>query len=198
MEPPAGRSALLRSRAPQTTALFPVQTFHSDWFLVRDPFGIKPLHYTRGSMGTCLFASELGALLCDKSIDRSVDPVALDGYLRSLTVPEPHCIIRSVHKVPAGHFVRSTREGNETLRYFELEIGSDRIMQQEELADQLRDALNETVRISLRGDTEVGCFLSGGVDSSALVATASQIVDGERINDISTREFVAINHDAER
>ncbi|MEO2017350.1 MAG: asparagine synthase (glutamine-hydrolyzing) [Fuerstiella sp.] len=147
-------------------------------YLVRDPFGIKPLHYTRGSMGTCLFASELGALLCDKSIDRSVDPVALDGYLRSLTVPEPHCIIRSVHKVPAGHFVRSTREGDETIRYFELEIGSDRIMQQEELADQLRDALNETVRISLRGDTEVGCFLSGGVDSSALVATASQIVDG--------------------
>ncbi|MCP4194179.1 MAG: asparagine synthase (glutamine-hydrolyzing) [Planctomycetaceae bacterium] len=147
-------------------------------YLVRDPFGIKPLHYTRGSMGTFLFASELGALLCDKSIDRSINPVAVDGYLRSLTVPEPHCIIRSVHKVPAGHFVRRTREGVETHRYFELEIGRGRTMQQEELADQLRAALKETVSMSLRGDTEVGCFLSGGVDSSALVATASQIVDG--------------------
>ena len=143
-------------------------------YLIRDPFGIKPLHYAHGDRGTLLFASELGALLCDKAVDRTMDPLALDGYLRTLTVPEPRCIYRAVKKVPAGHYLHVNGLGTELHGYFDLEVGGDRTLTEAQHQEQLREALEQTVSLSLCSDVEVGCFLSGGVDSSALVAIASQ------------------------
>jgi len=147
-------------------------------YLARDPFGIKPLHYTRGTGGTFLFASEMRALLCDDAVGRSIDPLALDGYLRSLSVPEPRSILQSVSKVPAGHFLQVTRHATKAHRYFELEVGGGgKTGSEAELVEEFRLALDETVWQSLHADVEVGCFLSGGVDSSALLAASSRLYD---------------------
>ena len=151
-------------------------------YLVRDPFGVKPLHFTRGSGGAFLFASELAALLQDPGVDRSLDPIAIEGYLRTLTIPEPATALRNVYKLPAGHFLRVSRTGTELHRYFELTIGDGTgrapdsgTTDPRDVLAQLGEALDDTVRISLRSDVELGFFLSGGVDSSALVATAHRL-----------------------
>ena len=145
-------------------------------YLARDPFGIKPLHYTQGAMGTMLFASEIRALLCDQSVNRQINIEALDGYLRTLSVPEPHSIFTTIHKVPAGHFMRVTRQGTRTCRYLDLKVGSDtNHVDAIKIEHDLRIALENTTALCLRSDVEVGCFLSGGVDSSALLAIATKL-----------------------
>lgn len=151
-------------------------------YLVRDPFGVKPLLYARGRDGALVFASELRALLQDAGVDRSLDRESLDGYLRTLTVPEPATAFRAVRKVPAGHYLRVSASGIELRRYFDLEIGGAAEASgntgapgEEGLLARLQSELEDTIRLSLRSDVALGFFLSGGVDSSALVATASRM-----------------------
>lgn len=160
-------------------------------YLVRDPFGVKPLLYSRGSDDTLLFASELRALLQDPGVDRCLDRDSLDGYLRTLTVPEPATVFRAVRKVPAGHYVRVSASGIDLRRYFDLEIGAAPDPSgnaddpgEARLLERLHAELEATVRLSLRSDVPLGFFLSGGVDSSALIATASRI-RGDRIKTYS-------------
>lgn len=152
-------------------------------YLVRDPLGIKPLHFARGSHGALLFASEIAPLLLDPGVDRSLDMSAFDGYLRTLTVPEPRSIFASVHKVPAGHYARIDRDGITLARYASPGSEDDAVddskrigWEESELAARLLDEVDSTIALSLEGDTEIGCFLSGGVDSSAIVARASRLL----------------------
>lgn len=147
-------------------------------YLVRDPFGIKPLYYYHDK-AAFIFASELRALFNYRELNKELDLIAIDGYLRSLALPEPHSIFRKVHKLPAGYFLKVQRGKVQLKRYWEPAFSNDslafsgRAKSAQALIAEFRHRLENSVRLSLRSDVPVGVLLSGGVDSSAVTAIAS-------------------------
>lgn len=148
--------------------------------LARDRVGIKPLHVcTTG--GTLRFASELPALLQDASVPRELDVEALDDYLTFFYIPGRRSIYRSVRKLLPGH--RMICEGGtvRTERYWRPAFAprggrpTERI---EAYAEAFREQLRRSVRLQMRSDVPVGVFLSGGLDSGSLVATAAEMASG--------------------
>ncbi|HEX7956556.1 MAG TPA: asparagine synthase (glutamine-hydrolyzing) [Pyrinomonadaceae bacterium] len=140
-------------------------------FVARDRVGKKPLFYTVTPRGTLVFGSELKSLLEHPEVGREVDPEALDAYLTFGYVPDPLSILRGVRKLPPGHHL-TFREGRaEVRRYwdFEYEGPAGRPRPEEEYVEELRALLEEAVRVRLVADVPLGAFLSGGVDSSAVV-----------------------------
>lgn len=146
--------------------------------LVRDRLGVKPLYY--GGRSDCLlFGSELRALSAHPSFSRELDPRAVGAYLRYGYVPGPLSIYRGAHKVPPGailSFRAPSSQPASTLRYWSAETiatsgvaspfsGSDTA-----LTDELEKLLLDAVRLRLVADVPLGAFLSGGVDSSTVVA----------------------------
>lgn len=141
--------------------------------LVRDRLGIKPLYFAR-SGGTLLFASEVRALLATGRVDRRLDPTALSSYLWNGFVVGPYTMIEGVKLLPAGSMleVLDSREGEST-RYWRQPPANGT----SDDPTELRDRLRQSVRMRLVADVPVGLFLSGGIDSSALAALASQVAD---------------------
>jgi len=139
--------------------------------LARDRLGIKPLYYAQLEGGRLAFASEIKALLRCPGVDTAIDPVALDGFLALQYVPGPRTIYRGVHKLPAG--CRLVCEGGrvgEPEPYFELRFDSPTAGPLAELAQRLHGQIAEAVRIRMVSDVPLGAFLSGGLDSSLVVA----------------------------
>lgn len=141
--------------------------------LARDRFGQKPLLYAETPDGLT-FASEIKALLQDPAVSGEVDEVALHHYLTYGYVPAPQTAFRGVRKLPAASLLlwqdgRVTVERYWTLRYMpKLEIG------EEEAAERLLALLREATRLQLMSDVPLGAFLSGGIDSSAVVAMMAE------------------------
>ncbi len=143
-------------------------------FLARDRMGIKPLHLAwRGD--TLAFASEIKALLQDPAMDRAIDPAALDAYLSLGYVPGPGTMLRSITALPAGHSLR-LRVGQlppEPRRYWRLPLGAGRPRNEAVCLAELDERLRDVVERHLISDVPLGVFLSGGIDSSVLVAVAA-------------------------
>jgi asparagine synthase (glutamine-hydrolysing) len=145
--------------------------------LARDPFGIKPLHYRRSGQ-TLAFASELKALVTVPGFRTEVDLDALDGFLADNWIAAPATIYRGVRKLPAGHRLVWERAGGSRLRierYTDIRPNRQgRLLEgsDDELAEELLFRLRDSVRAHLVSDVPVGVLLSGGIDSSALVALA--------------------------
>jgi asparagine synthase (glutamine-hydrolysing) len=144
-------------------------------FVARDRMGKKPLFYAERG-GTISFASELWALLADAEISRELDPAALDRFFTYTYVPSPFSAFRAVRKLPPASLLR-WREGRVSIeRYWRpdftarLDVGSD-----EEAGELVRDAVREAVRRRLVADVPLGAFLSGGVDSTAVVAAMAEL-----------------------
>jgi len=142
--------------------------------LVRDPLGIKPLYWAQAPEGV-LFASELKALLAHPGVSRRIDPAALQAYVTFLWSPGTMTMLEAVRKLLPGHVLvlaggavermsRFTDAPMPPSRYEERAPGA--------WAEQLRHTLGAAVRRQLNADVEVGAFLSGGVDSSSVVALA--------------------------
>ena len=155
--------------------------------LARDRFGIKPLYY-RSANGTLSFASELKALLRQPGFSREIDLDALEAFLDHAMVPAPFTIFAGTRKLPAGHVLTWTKsQGVEIERYArpapppaaDLRDGSE-----DELAEEIRARLHDSVRAHLIADVPVGVMLSGGVDSSALTAFAA-LESSERVRTFS-------------
>ncbi len=154
--------------------------------LIRDPMGIKPLYWTKVQSGdageeTLLFASEVRALLASGVVERRLDPVSAATYLWHGFVVGPGTIIEGVHLLPAASILsievdRSsrTRNANRTRRYWQLPSANDRST----TVDELRSELLNTIRMQLVSDVPLGVFLSGGIDSSAIAALASEAAPG--------------------
>jgi asparagine synthase (glutamine-hydrolysing) len=143
--------------------------------LARDRVGKKPLYYWQGQDGTLSFASELAALLEDGRIPRRLDPQAVDAYLSLLYVPHPLCAIEGVRKLPPASTL-VWRDGRiEIDRYWRLEYEPKQDAPDDELVDRIRDELREAVRIRLVSERPLGAFLSGGVDSTAVVAMMAEL-----------------------
>ncbi|MCY4087377.1 MAG: asparagine synthase (glutamine-hydrolyzing) [Actinomycetia bacterium] len=144
--------------------------------LARDRFGIKPLYYRLGA-GELMFASELKAVPPGE-----IDLDALEAFLAFNAVPAPYTIDRGVRKLPAGHRLLAGADGSLELERF-ARAGADpavcpRTDSWTTLAEELRARLRDSVRAHLVSDVPVGVLLSGGIDSSALAALASQEGEG--------------------
>jgi asparagine synthase (glutamine-hydrolysing) len=145
-------------------------------FLARDRMGIKPLHLA-WSRERLAFSSELKALLQDPDLDRSVDLAGLDAYLSLGYVPGPGTILRSVTTLPAGHSL-TLRVGEavpEYHRYWQVPLGVVRPRSEAECLAELDDLLRDVVGRHLISDVPLGVFLSGGIDSSVIVAVAAAL-----------------------
>lgn len=137
-------------------------------FLARDPLGIKPLYYWR-SAGNLMFGSELRALLASGWVDAHPGMVGLYGYLTTGTVPEPATMARDVQMLDAGSWML-WREGRvRTQRYWQVAFRPGR-MDRAEAAAVTREALVDSVRHHFVSDVPVGIFLSGGLDSTSVLA----------------------------
>lgn len=149
-------------------------------FLVRDEFGIKPLYYAAHG-DAILFASEVRALLASKLIPRTLCAEAVDSYLATGSVSEPLTIIEGIHSVPAGCVQEILADGQRvragaTQRFAtSFALGGDGDASGGDSARALRTAMRDSVAHHLISDVPLGLFLSGGLDSSSLVALASEV-----------------------
>jgi len=151
-------------------------------FLARDRFGKKPLHYTKVG-DEFLFASEIKSLLVHPRVSRALDLPALSRYLAYEYVPSPHSIFSGITKLPPAHrltYDLRTRD-LQVSRYWDLEFRPDGSHDERAAAGELRRRLREAVRCRLMSDVPLGVFLSGGVDSSAVVALMAELMPPREI-----------------
>jgi asparagine synthase (glutamine-hydrolysing) len=142
--------------------------------LARDRVGKKPLFYSEGA-GVLSFASELAALMQDPEISREVDHQALDCYLTYLCVPAPMSAFRAVRKLPPATMLVYQDGRLTTERYWRLDYGRKRpVRSAAEVQEELRDHIRAAVRRRMIADVPLGAFLSGGIDSSAVVTAMAE------------------------
>jgi asparagine synthase (glutamine-hydrolysing) len=140
--------------------------------LVRDRAGKKPLYYTYD--GTRIaFASELKAILQVPNVSRELDVHALSDYFSLLYVPAPRSIFRSIQKVMPGHYLVINEHGIRDVEYWDIRFRETTGISEQEWCERLIDTYREAVRIRLMSEVPLGAFLSGGVDSSSVVALMS-------------------------
>jgi asparagine synthase (glutamine-hydrolysing) len=145
-------------------------------FLARDRLGIKPLHYAVLDNGQLIFASEMKALLAHGELQRDLDPLAVEDYFAYGYIPEPRTVFRQVRKLEPGHtlLVRKGVAPGLPKRYWDVPFTPQNVIGEAQAADELVARLREAVRIRLVAEVPLGAFLSGGVDSSAVVAMMAQ------------------------
>lgn len=141
--------------------------------LARDPFGIKPLYFHEAN-GQLVFASEVRALLASGLVRRELDPQGLHGYFRTGSVPEPRTLLRGVRCLEAGHLAIWQAGKLQTRRYWELRFQPEAVAAPESVRS-VRQALLDSVAHHFISDVPVGVFLSGGIDSTALVGLARTV-----------------------
>ncbi len=137
--------------------------------LVRDRIGKKPLYYTFPDPSTIAFSSEIKGILKFGSIDKELDLNALDLYLTLEYIPSPLSIFKKIKKITPGHYLVFDERGVFEKSYWELEkveVPSNI----EEIKERLRELIKESVKLRLISDVPLGAFLSGGIDSSSIVA----------------------------
>jgi asparagine synthase (glutamine-hydrolysing) len=137
--------------------------------LARDRLGIKPLYFAE-SGGTVIFGSEPKALLAHRRVGRDPDLVALHHYFSFKNVPAPLTAFRSIRQLRPGEYAIWRGGQIETRRWWRAEYSKPLDVGEPEAAAQIRDLLDDSVRLEMRSDVPVGAYLSGGVDSSAVVA----------------------------
>jgi asparagine synthase (glutamine-hydrolysing) len=143
-------------------------------FLARDRLGKKPLYY-RATPNRLLFGSEVKALLQHPACPRELDRRSLSKYLAYEYVPSPHCIFQGINKLPAGHTLTWTRGETRIRRYWDLQFPEPLRRPEAQIAEELRERFKQAVRLRLISDVPLGVFLSGGIDSSAVVAMMAEL-----------------------
>lgn len=143
-------------------------------FIARDRIGKKPLLYSHLSNGGLVFGSEFSALLEHPEVSRDVDPEAIDAYLAYLCVPAPLTAYKAIRKLEAGHWLRWKDGQIETSRYWLPDFSKKLRISEEEAIDETTRILRESTRLRLISEVPLGAFLSGGVDSSTVVALMAQ------------------------
>jgi asparagine synthase (glutamine-hydrolysing) len=145
--------------------------------MARDRVGKKPLFYSANSK-RILFGSELKALLASNDLDRALDPEALSDYFSFGYIPAPKSIYRSARKVLPGHYIVVSRDGSLCEKpYWKLSFAETENRSEAEWCERIRHELCEATRIRLMSDVPLGAFLSGGIDSSSIVANMARLMN---------------------
>jgi asparagine synthase (glutamine-hydrolysing) len=165
-------------------------------FLARDRVGKKPLLYAQLN-GQLVFGSEFSALLLHPEISRDIQPEALDYYLSFMCVPAPLTAYKEIKKLEPGHSLRWRKGEIKTERYWEPDFSHKLKISEEEAGERAIEILREAVRVRLMSEVPLGAFLSGGIDSSAVVALMSE-ESSERIKTFSIgfdeQDFSELHH----
>ena len=151
--------------------------------LARDRPGKKPLLYYYKN-GIFCFSSEFSSLLASGLIDKEIDPKAINYYLTFGYIPAPMTIYKNVYKLPPAHILIFKNGQVNIKRYWNLDYTKKIEISEEEAASEVLRLLKEAVKIRLQSDVPLGAFLSGGIDSSTIVALMSQLT-GERVKTFS-------------
>ncbi len=169
-----GPDLLARLNGMFAFALYDATT--QNLFLARDRFGVKPLHYAELADGAVAFASELKGLLAHPLLRRAADFRAVEDYLALGYVPDDACIVAGVQKLPAGHFVllQRGRPAPQPVRWWDIDFTRRATGRPRDLKAELIERMRTAVRSRMIADVPLGAFLSGGVDSSAVVALMAE------------------------
>ena len=146
-------------------------------FLARDRLGVKPLYYAMLDDGLVLFGSELKSLLAHGGVRRDIDPLAVEEYFALGYVAEPRTIFRQAKKLEPGHTL-CLRRGHASAApkcYWDVRFSLESRMDATEACERLQALMKESVRLRMISEVPLGAFLSGGVDSSAVVATMASL-----------------------
>ncbi|HKP83083.1 MAG TPA: asparagine synthase (glutamine-hydrolyzing) [Pyrinomonadaceae bacterium] len=143
--------------------------------LARDPLGIKPLYYY-STKDRIVFASELRALLASKLVPRRINSAGVDSYLTNGSVAAPLTIVEGIKQLLPGHYLQVSANDRRDVE-FAVPEREDVAVDRDDAVARLRAELEESVRLHLVSDVPLGVFLSGGMDSSALVALMSRVSD---------------------
>jgi asparagine synthase (glutamine-hydrolysing) len=143
-------------------------------FLARDRVGKKPLLYSHQPNGDIIFGSEFQALLKHPSISREVDYEAIHHYLSFICVPAPLTAYKQIRKLEPGHWLRWKNGEIETKRYWLPDFSEKLDISETEAQEEVLKILRESVRLRMIAEVPLGAFLSGGVDSSTVVALMAQ------------------------
>jgi len=147
-------------------------------FIARDRLGIKPLYYME-HRGRLIFASEIKAILQHPGVSADINVEALSHFLSLKYVPAPQTMFDGIQALPPGHTITCDRQKLDVRSYWHLSFarGDNYNLSEEACADRLAELLRECVKLHLVSDVPFGAFLSGGVDSSTIVALMSQLLD---------------------
>lgn len=160
-------------------------------FLARDRVGKKPLFYYHDG-SRIVFGSEIKAILQVPGISRDVDLQALSDYFSFLYVPAPKSIFKNIRKVLPGHYLVVSPNGLHETKYWDLSFAETDNLSEEKWCEKLLEAYQEAVRLRLMSEVPLGAFLSGGIDSSSVVALMHDAVGGPVITSsigFEEREF---------
>ena len=165
-------------------------------FLARDRVGKKPLLYAHVN-GNLIFGSEFSALLLHPDVSRDIQPEALDYYLSFMCIPAPLTAYKAIRKLEPGHWLRWRNGQIEEQRYWQPDFTKKLDINEEEAGERTVEILREAVRVRLMSEVPLGAFLSGGIDSSAVVALMAQ-ESSERVKTFSIgfeeQDFSELHH----
>ncbi|MBP1779566.1 MAG: asparagine synthase (glutamine-hydrolyzing) [candidate division NC10 bacterium] len=176
-----GKAVALKLRGP---FVFAVQDSRQGaLFIARDRIGLKPMFYAHLKPGSpeeaLLFASEVKSFLADPAFERRVSILALNHYLTYQYVPHPLSIFSGAAKLPPGHWL-TYQDGKVTIeRYWQLRYEPKRELAEDDAVAEALAQVDDAVRVRLAGEGSIGCHLSGGIDSSTIVALVRRHVSGE-------------------
>ena len=152
-------------------------------FTARDRVGKKPLNYALTKEGMA-FCSELHPLSCHPGVDTGMDMEALELYLQCQFIPAPWTIYRGIRKLPPAHYAIYDRNGLKIEQYWDVDYRDKIMISEADALDALEEKLTEAVRLRMISDVPLGALLSGGVDSSVVVALMSKL-SGEPVQTFS-------------
>jgi|CXWL01.1.fsa_nt_gi asparagine synthase (glutamine-hydrolysing) len=149
-------------------------TQNKSLFLARDRVGKKPILYSHQTNGDLIFGSEFTAVLKHPSISREVDNAAIDSYMSFLCVPAPQTAFKAIRKLEPGHWLKWKDGRIETKRYWLPDFSNKIRISETEAIEETTRILRESTKLRMISEVPLGAFLSGGVDSSAVVALMAQ------------------------
>ena len=151
---------------------------NKELFVARDRLGVKPLHYSYLSNGSVIFGSELKVLRKHPLCSNSICPEAIEDYLTFGYVPDPKTIFTNVYKLEAGYYLHLKQNEKpsilEPVQYWDLPWQASESLSSQQIEEELIERLKDAVDIRMEAEVPLGAFLSGGVDSGAIVAMMSQ------------------------
>src|SRR5438105_773717 len=155
-------------------------------FLARDRLGVKPLYYALLPDGMFVFGSELKSLLVHNGLERAIDPYAVEEYFALGYAPEPRTTFKQAKKLPPAHTLTIRRGAvpPDPVEYWDPRFTLDRQLSLVDASEELAARLDESARLRLISEVPLGAFLSGGVDSSAVVASMARL-SAEPVNTCS-------------